>query len=420
MNTVDKVVKEDIAAIEAILDKCDKEKRQPTTEETSEMRFREDRIEQAKQDANKTVRSPKLSFASGGEPEFDTRGLVGGLGVPRQLFGRSRTAVNDRTMAAYIADVVQGRNFVPDESRAMALGTGALGGFAAPETWSLNYWSAVNIDSVFLPMTRTYSFEGNDILYIIKWKSNDQTLGPFGGVRGEWKPEGGTFTAVDPEIENMTLKAHKAGIFCDVTREASQNAQNLVRELNTQMVRAAVYMLDDAIINGTGIGQPLGILNADSAVDVTRALASNVSFGDIVNMYKRLYPGFVKGAAWFASPDVLGELLTLQDPASSYIWMPSEVGVGNSRPGYLLGLPLYISDKVPKLGSTGDLILANLGAYAVAVAQEVVLEKTESAKWYQDIMSFRAILRCDAAPLMGSAISPKNGGESLSWAVVLN
>jgi HK97 family phage major capsid protein len=182
----------------------------------------------------------------------------------------------------------------------------------------------------------------------------------------------------------------------------------------------AAYEFDDKIMNGTDAGQPYGILNAPSAVDVDRGTASNVAYADVIGMYRRMYPGMLNVAAWYCSPDVIGELLTLQDPASAYIWMPSMEGVGASRPGYLLGLPVYVTDKCPTLGTRGDMILANLGAYAIAVAQDVVLERTESARWYQDIYSFRSIMRADGMPLMDKAITPKNGGASLSWCTILN
>jgi len=110
----------------------------------------------------------------------------------------------------------------------------------------------------------------------------------------------------------------------------------------------------------------------------------------------------------------------MTDPASSYIWMPSTQGVANSRPGYLLGLPLFLSDKCATLGSRGDLVLADMSNYAIAVAEQVVLEKSEAPKFYQDIYSFRAILRASGEPLMDEKIKAKNGGAEMSWAVVLN
>jgi HK97 family phage major capsid protein len=421
-NAFDKIVKENADRIDAILSAHEKDKSPLTKEENAEIRMREDFIEKAKEDAGKTVRSPQLSGGTHMETlNFHTRGLIGGLGSPKQLFYRGRSIPGgERTMAQYLSDVVQGKTLVPDEGRSMSLGTGALGGFAAPEKWAAGFWTEVNTASVFLPRCRVFNFDGAGTLHITAWDSEDQTLGPFGGVQAQWKEESGTFTPVDPKIRAMTMSPHKLGIFVDVTREAAQDAGTLVAELGAQMSGSVAFEFDDKIMNGTDIGQPYGILNAPSAINVNRATGNTIEYADVIGLYRRMWPGFLNGAAWFCSPEVIGELLEMEDTAGSLIWMPSAEGVGAARPGYLLGAPVYVTDKCATLGTRGDLILANLGAYAVGVRQDVVLERTESAKWYQDIYSFRAILRADGMPLLNTAIKPKNGGPTLSWCGILN
>ena len=208
--------------------------------------------------------------------------------------------------------------------------------------------------SVFLPMCRTYDFQGNNVVHIIKWDSADQALGPTGGARSQWVAEGGTFTPVDLKLKTDPLQAHKNGIFVDVSREAaSPNAQGLVAELGSQMSRTVAYSLDDAIMNGDGLGKPLKILNNGSPVNVAQTTANLIDYCDITAMYKRLYPSFIRNAAWFCSPDGIEQLLTLEDPASQYIWTPLSQGVGNARSDYLLGLPVYLTDKCLTLGHPG-------------------------------------------------------------------
>jgi HK97 family phage major capsid protein len=408
--------------IDEILTKAEAEKRNLTDQEEIEINGLEISLKQDELLDKRTQRSipiPQPQRGEGAAEEYQERGIIGGLKDPKKFFFNGRVPVSNRTMTQYIGAVIQGQNMVPDEIREMSLGSGVHGGFAAPETYAAGFWQATNNESVCLPLCRMYDFQGSNILHVVAWDSENQSAGPWGGVAAAWVPEGGTSTPVEPDLRTLTYKANKLTMFVDVTREASQNAQGLVAELGSAMTRAAVYEFDNCIINGNGVARPLGILQSGSAINVARAVANQISYADVVSLYRRLYPGFIKNAAWFASPDTIGQLLTLSDPASHYIWTPSSEGVANSRPGYLLGLPVYLTDKCPALGSRGDLILADLSAYGVAVAQQVVLEKTESAKWYQDIYSFRAILRAGGGPMMDSPITPKNNGASLSWAVVL-
>jgi len=375
--------------------------------------------------ASQTRRSipiPGVQRAESAEPEneFQTRGIVGGLGTPVRLFWNGRVPASERNIRQYLSDVVQGKTLIPDEERAMSIGTGVAGGFAAPEAWAAGFWSSVNSESVFLSRCRVFPFQGTNTLHVTAWDSEAQNAGPFGGVGAQWTAEGGTFTAVTPSIRTIMLKAHKLGIFVDISREAAQNAGNLMAELGTQMVRAASYHYDDAIMNGTGLGQPLGLLKTPSVIDVNRAVGSQIAYADIANLYRRLHPNFLAGAAWFVSPDCIGQLLAMADAANHLIWMPNSTGVANARPGYLLGLPVFLSDKVAPLGSRGDVVLADMSAYAIGVAQDVILEKTESARWFTDQYSLRSILRGDGCALMDNPITPKNNGATLSWAVVLD
>ena len=66
------------------------------------------------------------------------------------------------------------------------------------------------------------------------------------------------------------------------------------------------------------------------------------------------------------------------------------------------------------------MILCNLGAYALGMRSEIILERSNAPGWTEDLMSFRVIVRFDGYPLLNTPITPANGGNTLSWAVVLD
>jgi len=77
----------------------------------------------------------------------------------------------------------------------------------------------------------------------------------------------------------------------------------------------------------------------------------------------------IKMAWTIGSSDIMPQLLTLQDPASQYIWQPNGGAAGPS-PGALLGLPLMLSEKSgASLGTRGDLILTNLNYHALGIRE---------------------------------------------------
>ncbi len=307
-------------------------------------------------------------------------------------------------------------NAIP-ESRTMLAGVGAQGGFTIPTEVAREMWSSVIEESACLPYVKTFRM-GTGTLNIPCWDSETKSEGGIGGFEGDWLAEDGTATPKSPKLRLVGLTAKKLAVYVDISRECISDSLTLGQQLGPTMVRNLAYSLDAALIDGNGVGRPLGILNSGSRIQVARAAANQISFADVASMYVRLYPGFVKGAMWLASPGAIEQLLKLQDPGNHYLWIPAGDGFKTGVPGNLLGLPVQISEKCKALGTEGDLILCNLGQMAFGLREDFILEKTNAAQWARDLVSLRALVRCDSQPLMDTAITPVSG-STLSWAVTL-
>jgi hypothetical protein len=85
----------------------------------------------------------------------------------------------------------------------------------------------------------------------------------------------------------------------------------------------------------------------------------------------------------------------------------------------MLGMPLYISEKVSALGAVGDLILVNPVCYVLGLRKEMTFERSIAPGWTEYAADYRLVCRVDGKPLMSNAITPKGGGNTLSWAVML-
>jgi HK97 family phage major capsid protein len=186
------------------------------------------------------------------------------------------------------------------------------------------------------------------------------------------------------------------------------------------MVGSVTQAVDNAIINGNEPQGPQGVLSAPCTIDVARATASTIAYADIISMYERLHPTMIPGAVWIGAPAIMSQLCTIADAAGRNIWQPSASGgVAGPTPGSLFGLPLMISDKCPTLGTRGDLQLVNFGYYAFGMRKGATVESTNAHAWTQDLASFRVLMRCDGNFLLDNPITPANGGDTLSCAVVL-
>ena len=73
-------------------------------------------------------------------------------------------------------------------------------------------------------------------------------------------------------------------------------------------------MLDDAIFEGNGAGQPLGIMNSPALVTVAAEVgqpANTILFENIVNMWSRAYGRSRPSMAWLINQDIEPQLFAM-------------------------------------------------------------------------------------------------------------
>ena len=76
-----------------------------------------------------------------------------------------------------------------------------------------------------------------------------------------------------------------------------------------------------------------------------------------------------------------------------------------------------VTEKVPTLGTKGDVILADLSQYAIGLRADIVVEASRHAGWSTDSTYYRAIVRANGAGTWKSVLTPK-AGDTRSWVVV--
>jgi HK97 family phage major capsid protein len=243
----------------------------------------------------------------------------------------------------------------------------------------------------------------------------------FGGLTGTWLAELGAATEVFAKMRQIQLTTKKLACYTAASNELVADGVDFDRQIQTALVKTIGWYLDYAFLQGTGAGQPLGVLGDPALVTVlkeTGQKAATVVFENVVKMYARLAPQCMGNAVWIASQTTVPQLLT----------MSLAVGTGGApiQPAVLqqggrfslLGKELLFTEKVPALGTLGDLLLCDLSVYTIGMRKEVSLDKSIHVGWSQDTSSYRAIVRADGQGSWDKAISPK-AEDSLSWCVAL-
>jgi len=300
--------------------------------------------------------------------------------------------------------------------KALAEDTGSTGGYLVPEQFQ-NELLRVQLEETVVRANgaRVIPMNSNILKMPAVNVASNANGSIFGGVTAYWTGEAETKTASQPAFKQVTLQANKLIGYVESSDELNNDSVislgGLLQDLFTQTI---AFEEDNAFLNGNGVGKPLGIINAPATVSVTRTTASKIGTVDLVNMLARFYR---KGGqpVWIINQTALPEIYKLKDENSNYILLPgSNSSIANALPTSIYGIPVIVSEKLPALGTSGDILLADMRYYLVGDRQRITIEESMHVKFQTDEKAWRFVTRVDGQPWIDSAITPRNGGDTLS------
>ena len=246
----------------------------------------------------------------------------------------------------------------------------------------------------------------------------------WGGIVGYWLAEAGTKVASKPEFAQMELKLKKLIGLCYATDELLQDAGMLGAVISDGFAQEFAYLVDDSLMNGTGAGQPLGIMNGGSLVTVakeTGQAADTVVAENIFKMWSRMWGRSRSNAAWFVNQDVEPQLFQLSLPVGTggqAIYMPPG-GLSASPYATLMGRPVVPVESCATVGNLGDIVLADFSEYIMIEKGGIESATSIHVQFTTDETAFRFVLRVDGQPKWVTALTPANSALTLSPFVAL-
>lgn len=245
-----------------------------------------------------------------------------------------------------------------------------------------------------------------------------------GGVRGYWANEAATVTATDPKFAQAELTLNKLFCLGYMTDELIQDAGALQTMLMEFFAEEIAFKLDDAIINGDGVGKPMGIMNAPCLVTVAKEnnqAADTVVFQNVLKMWSRLHAPSRGNAVWFINQDVEPQLYQMSLAVGTGgvpVYLPAN-GIAGSQYSTLFGRPVIPIEQCDTVGDLGDIILADMSQYYIADKGGVQSASSIHVKFIYDETAFRMTYRVDGQPSWGSVITPFKSSNTLSPFVTL-
>jgi HK97 family phage major capsid protein len=299
------------------------------------------------------------------------------------------------------------------------------GGFLVQTDFSSELLQEVYATGLLAPRCRRISISGNS--NGIKINGVDETSRAStrsGGIVGYWKDEAAQKTASKPKFRQIELTLHKLIGLCYATDELLADAAALEGFIRQAFAAEFGFLLDDAIIRGTGAGQPLGILNAGCLVTVTKEAgqgADTIVWENVVKMYARLFAGSRANSIWLINQAAESQLMQMAMSVGTGgvpVYLPAG-GASQSPYATLFGRPVIAIEQCSALGDVGDIIFADFNGYILAEKGGIESAMSIHVKFDYDESVFRFVLRVDGQPVRASSLTPYKGSDALSHFVAL-
>lgn len=300
--------------------------------------------------------------------------------------------------------------------KALSEQIGTYGGYLVPEELMVGIDAEVREQSVFLqrafvvPMTTaTLDVGGFDI-------SSTNTAGRsplFAGMDLHYTFEGNTIDELDPSFAQCKLVAKNLDTIVLASNQlVDDGGAALGAYLEWQFAKLIAWKVEWECINGTGVGQFLGLLNSPGTASVSRSLAGTVSQADLSNMVGVLMPACFRKAVWLCSVTALAKVANV----AAYSANP------NPEPGplcgYLFNRPLFVTENLPAVGTTGDVLLLDPTLYVLGL-RRFEIETSREFKFQTNQTAFRLQVRGDGQPLVRNTFKLADNATTVGTVVQL-
>lgn len=327
------------------------------------------------------------------------------------------------------------RRFLREQQSEFYAQTGASedvptdGGFLVGTDFSNELLKKVHTTGVLPPKCRRQTLSSNVNTFSVPGYDETSRVNGSrrGGVRGYWAGEGASLTASRPTFRRVELTLNKLTALYYATDELLEDAAMLGAEVEDAFAEEMGFKLDDAIWNGSGGGQPKGVMEADALISVTvSGTASSYDATDITGAFARAWIPSMGRGEWFTNQDVIPNLHSMVLSVGSTVvpvYQPmTQFGgdFGASPTGQrLYNRPLNFIEQAAANGVTKNLSFVDLSQYLLVDKGGLKRAMSIHVQFTTDETVFRWILRIDGQPLWHSALTPFNGSNTVSPYVTL-
>ena len=300
--------------------------------------------------------------------------------------------------------------------------SGTDGGYAVPPEFRAEIMEAVNSEESLFSRTDQIPISGSSIKMPIDETTDWQTSG---GIQVYWEDELNQLTGSKPALDLVEWNARKVTALVNVSNEQLEDATAMDAYIRRRAPRKMNFAVDLSIVQGSGVGRPLGFLNSPALITVAAEgsqTADTVLRENIDTMWQRMPFPNRRNAVWVVNQDIESQLQNLQFTGTESprpLFLPAG-GYSDSPFDTLKGRPIIYTQAASTLGDKGDISLVDWSAYATVVKRNGIKVDTSMHLYFDaDAMAFRFIMRVGGHPWLSAPIQPRVGSNTMSPFVTL-
>ena len=230
-----------------------------------------------------------------------------------------------------------------------------------------------------------------------------------------WAAEADAPTATNPKFGRGELTLRDLKALCYATDDLLEDAEALEGLLMPQFYDEMAFKLQDAIVNGDGVGKPLGVLNSNAIVSISGEsgqTADTIISENILKMWRSMPAANRSKAIWLYNQELEDQLETLTYEIGvagvlAKLFVPTPNGGGTIK-----GRPAIAIEQCPGPGDAGTVICMDPSQYLLIDKNGVQADASIHVRFIYNETTFRFIYRVNGQPMRSSKITPYKRTDS--------
>lgn len=287
------------------------------------------------------------------------------------------------------------------EERALQADVDTLGGYLVPDEFISDFLAGVDAAVYIRQWATTYQIPNADSLGVptLETDMSDPV----------WTSELGTGDEDQAmRFGSRQLRPHPLAKRIKVSKTLLRKVPRVEDIVSERMQYRFAITMENAYLNGDGVGKPLGIFQA-GALGTARDYstgneATAITFDGLIGAKFHLKPAYWPKAKWLLHPTAVAALLKVKNLEGDYVWRES---VRLGEPDTLLGLPVFLSEFVPATFTTGLYVgvLGDFSKYWIADALDMEIQRLDELYAETNQVGFIGRMESDGMPVLPEAFA---------------